>query len=284
MQPVAGMARRTAGTRATPTPPAPASPTVSASRSSVVRYACAHVARPVRWSASGTSRTSTLAELGDQLRQLVEPGRPARDPAPRLGEQRERERVAAAQRGQPCAGRRGHAEAAQQLDALGGGIARQVARPQQPPPARRRPTTPGSGGSRPASTTTASAGSGRQQLARGTSGRAGEQLVGVDQQHRTRAVRPPSRRPPRTAGIDPAEVPAVEADDRRGRGAAARLRISSSSVDLPMPPGPWTNSTRADALPASAAPNDGSSVARPTKPSLRASSRAPDSVSPTPRA
>ena len=255
-------------------------PTVAASRSSVVRYACAQVARPMRWSASGTSRTSTRhssATSCGSWSSRVGTLPPAQASASRV-------RVSGWPR--PSAARRPRWSSgtprrpSSSTLSAGGSTARSSRRSscRQPGSADQ----PASGGSRPASTTTASAGSEGSRCSRnhrssrvsssypstsstgpGPSGSAATALA-------TSSMEPPRSRP---------------CSSSAGRCACtARRRSSSSSVDLPMPPGPCTNSTRAGSVPASAAVNDRSSGARPTKPRRRASSRTAERVGPIARA
>ncbi len=162
------------------------------------------------------------AQLGDQLRQLVEPGRHVAAGAG-LGEQGEGERVAAAERGEPAALVLGHAEPAEQLDALRRRQHGQVEPAQQLPPARVgrpggvRRLPPGQHDHRVGRQR-------RQQVLAEPPVQPGEQLVPVDQQHRPRAVR---QRGDRAGHVldGAAEIPAVQQQRRplRLHRAAAQL-------------------------------------------------------------
>ena len=156
-----------------------------------------------------------VAELGHEVGPLVEPARRAALRR-RLGEQHERERVAPTKLRQPRAGRGGGAEAAHQVRALGGVQRGERAGAQEPPPARvgrpRRirwlPTGQYRDGAR---------GQRRQQLAAEPAVERGEQLVGVDEQHRAGVVGH-GRDGRRHGGDRPGHVAAVEADHRPAAG------------------------------------------------------------------
>ena len=191
------------------------SPTVSASRSSVVRWACAHVARPVRCTGSGTSRTSTWQSSATRSgRSSSRPGaRPCAAASASSTSASGWPRPSSASR---RAGRGGGAEAAHQVRALGGVQRGERASAQEPPPARvgrpRRirwlPTGQYRDGAR---------GQRRQQLAAEPAVERGEQLVGVDEQHRAGVVGH-GRDGRRHGGDRPGHVAAVEADHRPAAG------------------------------------------------------------------
>ncbi len=188
----------------------------------MVRYACAQVASPAAVVGVRHLADQHPAQLGDQLGQLVQPGR-HRTAGAGLGEQGQRERVPTAERGQPVPLPLGDAEPGEQLDAVRRRQHGQVEPAQEQPPAR--VGRPGRVRRLPAGQHDHRVGrQRRQQVLAEPPVQPGEQLVPVDQQHRPRVVRDGGDR----AGdvLDgPAEVAAVQQQRRPPRlhRAAAQL-------------------------------------------------------------
>ena len=200
-----------------------------------------------------------------------------------VGQQGQGQRVPAAEPQQLLVGRRGDAGAGEQRGARrrrrggrAGGRRRRAASPGRC--ARRRPAARG----RPAPRRRRRAGPGSRSR-RSQPSIGAELLVAVDQQHRRAS---PPVRPRRSAAWKPSgdgstSRPSSSATVRPA--ARARARNSSSSVVLPMPPGPCTNSTRRGDRPASASSKLASSRRRPTKPCRRALSKRSPRLTASPR-
>ena len=274
----AGMARRRAGTRATPTPPAPAArpsrragPRWSGTRGRRSPGRCGGRRRARRGRARGRARPRDAAPVGQVG------GRATR--RRRLGEQRERERMATAELRQPAAlvsgtPSRPSSSRSPPASTPPGRAGAAAAASRRRPTTRRRRLPTGQHDDRVR-------GQRRQQLLAEPPVERCEQLIPVDEQHRPRAVGTVATAPT-TSSMDPPSPGRAAAAPAAGlRRAAAHLVEQCGLADAA---GTVHEQHPGRAVPASAAPNEPSSGARPTKPSLRASSRAPDSVSPTPRA